>query len=364
MNILFLTGNLGIGGTELYALDYAKAMIHNGHKIWWASIKNGPMREIAENEGVELLHCSFENRRPVLLFRAVCQLRKICKEKNIEIIHAIDAYTALVAVIAFKKKKQKPKLIWSSVGIGSKSYSLMRKICESGLDCIIAPSHFIRNRMIEERFRPEKILVYSQSRPMKDSTIDRDSVREMFGIKKSDFVIGTMGRVVRMKGNRTVLIALKRVIEQYDNVKLLVVGDGPEKNELEELARFLGIEKHVVFAGFRTDIENMYAAFDMVAFPTYYEALGYIPYEAMYYEKPLVASLTGGIPEIVINDYNGLLVPPAMEKEWADAMMKVIGDRAEYDKLKCNGKDYYNKNLAYDGTHQKLEEIYKGVHRG
>lgn len=361
MNILFLTGNLGIGGTELYALDYAKSMRQNGHKVFWASIKDGPMRSIAMEEGIDLLHCAFEKRTPALFLRAASQLRKICQEKNIHIIHAIDAYTALVSVTAFKGKRQKPKLMWSSVGIGSKSYSLMRKMCESGLDCIIAPSHFIRNRMIEEGFIPEKINVYSQSRPMKKCTSERNALRAQFGLNETDCVIGTMGRVVHMKGNRTVVKAMHTVINQCRNAKLLIVGDGPERKDLEELAQQLGIQDNIIFAGFRTDIENMYTVFDIVAFPTYYEALGYIPYEAMYYERPLIASLTGGIPEIVIDGYNGMLVPPAMEQEWANAILCLLQDKNLYDKLKQNGKKYYDANLAYDSTHRKLETIYEKV---
>lgn len=361
MNILFLTGNLGIGGTELYALDFAKSMKQNGHKVFWASIKNGPMHSIAKEEDIDLLHCSFEKRTPVHFTFAVKQLRKICKGKNIQIIHAIDAYTALVAVSAFKKKKNKPKLMWSSVGIGSRSYSLMRKLCERDLDCIIAPSHFIRNRMIEEGFNPEKIVVYSQSRPMKACKQERDILRTQFGLNNTDFVIGTMGRVVHMKGNSTIVRAMYTVVQQYKSAKLLIVGDGDERKSLEELSQQLGIQDNVIFAGFRTDIENMYAIFDIVAFPTYYEALGYIPYEAMYYKKPIIASLTGGIPEIVINGYNGILVPPAMEEEWANAILSVIENHDLYNNLRENGKKYYDDNLAYDSTHTQLEDIYKRV---
>lgn len=361
MNILFLTGNLGIGGTEMYALDYAKSMKKNGHTVLWASIKDGPIRSVVQKEEITLLHCAFEKRTPLNFLRAEKQIREICREKNVQLIHAIDAYTALVAVRAFKGREKRPKLVWSSVGIGSKSYSIMQRLCEHDLDCIIAPSHFIRNRMIEEQFTPEKIIVYSQSREMKDCTEDRNALRRQLGFQEPDFVVGTMGRVVPMKGNRTVIRAMQMVVQQYTNAKLLIVGDGPERRNLEELVQKLNLQDNVVFAGFRTDIENMYAIFDMVAFPTYYEALGYIPFEAMYYEKPIVASLTGGIPEIVVNEYNGILVPPAMDELWANAILSIMQDHSLYQKLKENGKEYYNAHLAYDDSHYKLEKIYQNI---
>lgn len=358
MNILYLTGNLGIGGTELYALDYAKSMRSIGHTVLWASIKTGPMKEIINKEKIQLLHCSFEHRLPLSFLRAILQLRKYCKVYKIDVIHAIDAYTALVAVCAFKNIKKRPKLIWSSVGIGSKSYTLMKKICEKDIDIIITVSQFIRNRMIEEGFDPKKLIPYSQSREMIDSNFNRDILRQEFGFKENDFVIGTIGRLAYMKGNRTVVLAMKDLIEKRKNIKLLVVGDGPDRKELEKLSQELGVQNNVIFTGFRTDIENMYAIFDIVAFPTYYEALGYIPFEAMYYEKPIVASYTGGIPEVIIDGYNGILVPPAMEEEWTKAFIRIIEDKEFYEKLKMNGKKYYNLNLKRDKTYKKLENIY------
>ena len=222
MNILYLTGNLGIGGTELYALDYAKSMRSIGHTVLWASIKTGPMKEIIVKEGIPLLHCSFEYRLPWSFLRAIWQLRKYCKIYNIDVIHAIDAYTALVAVCAFKNIKKRHKLIWSSVGIGSKSYTLMKKICEKDLNIIITVSQFIRNRMIEEGFEPQKLIPYSQSREMKDSIVDKDVLRKEFGIKERDIVIGTLGRLAYMKGNRTVILAIKPLIEKKKNIKLII----------------------------------------------------------------------------------------------------------------------------------------------
>ena len=196
---------------------------------------------------------------------------------------------------------------------------------------------------------------------MKKCMNNRDDLRAKFGLSKGDFVVGTMGRVVPMKGNSTVVKAMQTVVRQEEKAKLLIVGDGSERSSLEELAEKLGIKDSVFFTGFRTDIENMYSIFDVVAFPTYYEALGYIPYEAMYYEKPIIASLTGGIPEIVIHGYNGLLVPPAMEKEWANAILSLIRDQDLYDRLKANGKNFYDTNLRYDHTHRKLESMYKAL---
>lgn len=358
MNILYLTGCLDVGGTEVYTLNMAKAMKDRGHKVYWATVQNGRFKKTVEEQGIELLHCNLGSRIPSAFFQSLLSIRRISKEKEIEIVHSADAYSAMVASLAFRNSKKKPYLIWSNVGIGSKTYSLMLKICGKSFDMIIAVSNFIRNRMIEEGFDPEKIKCHIGSREMKLPTIDRQVLRREIGIEKEDIVIGTVGRVVKMKGNKTIILAMPEILKAVPNAKLLIVGDGLERQELEKLVCQMNLENRIVFLGFRQDIENMYNIFDIVAFPTYYEALGYIPVEAMFYEKPLIASLTGGIPEIVIDSYNGLVVPPAIPQMWSKAIIKLLTGLDLQERLRQNGKQYYNSHLTEKISNDGLEQLY------
>jgi len=360
MNILYLTSCFALGGTELYTLDYAECMVNRGHRVYWGTRKDGPMKNLAESKGIVLLPLSFEHRDPVSMFKALREIRRSVLANSIEVIHANDAFTAMVAVRALKGMKKAPKLIWSNVGIGSKSYALMKKMCGDAIDTIIAVSHFIRNRMIEEGFDPKKIVVYTQSRKMVDPQRSAQEIRAEMGVE-DDFVIGTVGRVVKLKGVETLVEAMPQILKHSPNAKLVVVGDGPQRPELEELCRKLQISERVLFTGFRTDIENVYAAFDLVAFPTYFEALGYIPYEAMYYQKPLVASLTGGVPELVRHEFNGLLVPPAMPDQWADAILRLMSEPDLTAHLVKNGKEYFDKFLVNANESETIEKIYFGV---
>ena len=358
MNILYLTGCLSIGGTELYTLDYAKTIQSAGQTVYWATVRDGLFRETVEKSGVPLLYCEMGKRSPVAFLRAIRQLRHIVADYAIDLIHATDAYSAMVAALAFKGTKKKHSLIWSNVGIGSLSYLMMRKLCGQRIDGYIAVSHFIRNRMIEEGFDPDRITVYSQNRVTPDSTKSREETRAAYGIKPDDFVIGSVGRIVPLKGNRTVLDALEPVVKVHPNVKLLLVGDGPDRQTLAQRAEQLQLTEHVIFAGFCTDIENLYPAFDLVVFPTYYEALGYIPYEAMHHRRPIIASRTGGVPELVIDGYNGLLVPPAMPKLWTKAILRVIENPDLRDTLVRNGTAFYEKHLTRINCEERLLAVY------
>ncbi len=358
MNILYLTGCLSIGGTELYTLDYAQTMRSAGQSVYWATVKDGLFRDTVDKSEIPLLYCELGKRSPLAMIRAVRQLRRIVADYSIDLIHATDAYSAMVASMAFRGRKRRHSLIWSNVGIGSMTYMIMRKLCTGQIDGYIAVSHFIRNRMIEEGFEADRIVVYSQNRAARSATKSRNEIRASYGIQSEDFVIGSVGRLVPLKGNGTVLEALKPVVKKYPHTKFLLVGDGPDRQTLMRQAEQLKLSDHIIFAGFCTDIENMYPAFDLVVFPTHYEALGYIPYEAMYYRRPIVASRTGGVPELVIDDYNGLLVPPAMPEQWTEAILRMIENPQLRDTLVKNGTDFYEQHLSRTNCEEQLLAVY------
>lgn len=363
MRILYLTNCFDIGGTELYTLDYATEMQSKGHTVFWGTVKTGKMKAKAEESGIALRFCVHASRTPVNMISSVKKIKAVIEKENIEIVHAIDAYTAMLATFAIKKLNRKPKLVWSNVGIGAGTYSLMKKLCAGSLDMTVAVSHFIRNRLIESGFNPYKIIVYSQSREMAQPTVTREAWRKEHSIDADAVVIGSVGRVVDMKGNETLVRVMPAIAEHYSNARLVIVGDGPDKARLEQLAKELKVEDKIIFTGALTNIENIYNAFDIVAFPTYWEALGYIPYEAMYYEKPLVASYTGGVPEIVKDGYNGLLVPPADLKGWEEALLRLLGDKELCESLSENGKEYYNNNLSRQARKITMENYYSDLLR-
>lgn len=361
MNILYLTGSLNIGGTEIYTLNMATAMKERGHTVFWGTTISGTFQSIASDHSIALIDCPLHKRLPIAMLRSISVLRRTVSQNNIDIIHSADAYSALVATLAFRKCKKRPKLIWSNVGISSTSYPFMKSICGNKLDLILAASHYIRNRMIEIGFNPSSVSVHMGGRSLCKSHKTKEQARQEYGFDSSDIVIGSVGRLVHLKGNHTLIESLPMILRQYPSAKLVLVGDGEARAELESLASDLGVSDHVIFTGAITHIEDVYTAFDIVAFPTLFEALGYIPFEAMYYEKPLVASYVGGVPEIVRHMENGLLIPPACADLWAKAIICLLGDVELQKHLVDNGKRIYVSELAPEISGDRLEKIYTEV---
>ncbi len=359
MNILYLTSGLEMGGTELFALDLAKESIKHGHRVVWGTVKAGGLKKFVSEQGIELVNCHLQRRPFPRIVSAIIALKRTVKKYNIDIIHSADVYSALISCLAFGRRKKCPKLVWTNVGIGINSYGKIKKLCEPYLDAITTETNYIRNRLLEAGFEPEKIFVCYRCRPMKEPMKSREEIRKELKLEDDDFLIGSMGRLAKPKGNHTIISALPSVLKEHPNVKFLIVGDGIEKKNLIDLAHRLNMQDRVIFYGFSTDVAELYNAMDAVVFPTYYEALGHICFEAMHYKKPLIASCTGGILETVTNNVNGLLVPPAKTEEWAYAIKRIINEPQLRRSLVENGVEFM-KNMENQNqlATQKILDIY------
>ena len=152
---------------------------------------------------------------------------------------------------------------------------------------------------------------------------DREIARAQFAIPKESPCIGNVGAFVPEKGQAILVRALaelRRNRPQFPGCVLLLCGEGPEQARLQELARQLGLHDAVRFAGPVTDLQKVFAAMDVFAFPSHEEPLGSVLLAAMAQGLPVAAIGRGGIPEIVENGKNGLLVnsldPTSWQQPW------------------------------------------------
>lgn len=154
-------------------------------------------------------------------------------------------------------------------------------------------------------------------------------VRTQFGVEGKDLVIGTVGRLFDSYKRVSDLIrALVLVRENFLNTHLLIVGDGPDRASLEQLASELGVKSFVHFAGYQSDPQPFYAVMDIFALASASEAFGLVLVEAMFAALPVVATRVGGIPSIVVEGETGALVAPFEPRQLADELLKLAANEA------------------------------------
>ena len=153
------------------------------------------------------------------------------------------------------------------------------------------------------------------------------AARETLGLGSRP-TVGVVGRLRREKGHAVLLEALSLVVRSVPNVTLVVVGDGQEREHLEEQVRSLGLDGHIVWLGARRpeELPGLYGVMDVVAIPSQFEGFGLMAVEAMAAARPVVAFATGGLTEIVVDGVSGKLVPPGDRVAFAGALVGLITD--------------------------------------
>lgn len=144
-----------------------------------------------------------------------------------------------------------------------------------------------------------------------ESEIDPPSVRESLGIPHDALVVGTVGRLIPIKGSNFLLEAAGEVIKKRPETIFVFLGEGELQKQMEERASQLGIREQVMLLGWRPDVASIMSTYDVFAFPSLNEGMGKALVEAMAMGKPVVASNVSGIRDLVVNGENGFLVPPA-----------------------------------------------------
>jgi glycosyltransferase involved in cell wall biosynthesis len=155
------------------------------------------------------------------------------------------------------------------------------------------------------------------------------SLKESLGIVQGDFVVGSVGRLLDSHKRVSDLIrAVALLKERNVLVKLLIVGDGPDREALRQLCLELGVRDTVIFAGYQGDTAPYFACMDLFALASQMEAFGLVLVEAMLFKLPVVATAVGGIKQVVVNGKTGLLVDKNSPNQLSDAIADLYGDGA------------------------------------
>jgi glycosyltransferase involved in cell wall biosynthesis len=228
------------------------------------------------------------------------------------------------------------------------------------MDHLVAVSRAIEHKIAEER--PSQVpvsLIYNGVDLVRyDHTDPCCTLPEEYGLPAEAHIVGVVARLEHEKGHPTLLDAWPQVIRRVPNARLLVVGEGSRRAELETQAAALGIAGSVIFTGRRDDVPAVTAALDVAVLPSYREAQGLTILEAMALSRPVVASAVGGIPEMIDDGRTGLLVPPHDPDALAAAIVRLLTDHPYADMLARGGHDLVHERFCVELMVYAVEEIY------
>jgi len=380
------------GGMEIHAWELAKGLNRRGLDVTIITGRHPDDIEYEEKDGVRIFYVGKKKASSTyplsywdLSSKKFIELNNI---KKFDIVHT-ESIAAWGIVRQNLKKKYKIPLITTLQGtilgeiksVVSKQLSFrsiliicfyifdyftlaLRFIRAS--DIIIAPSNELKDDIEKQYFIPRKKIVMIpngiDTNKFMPNLIVSD-LREKYGLQNKKIIL-SIGVMTGQKGQNLLLQVFPEILKTNKNVKLVLVGYGPELNNLKNMAKELNISENVVFTGKipHGDLQFYYNLADVFVFPTLrLEAGPLVIPEAMACEKPVIASRIGGIPTVIENYKDGILIEPGNLIELKDRILEVLSDEELARKLGKNARRKIVSRYSLDRMLEDTIQVYKKV---
>ena len=179
--------------------------------------------------------------------------------------------------------------------------------------------------------------------------------------KTNQFVY--LGRLVFYKNIEVILHAIKLVVKEFPDVKLVIAGDGPHKESLQKMVIKLGIKDKIIFTGYVTTEQKtkLLSESNALLFPSTIEGFGLVILESFQQKRPVLVSDISPMSDIVENNIMGLVIEPHDGKKWADAIIRLIKNPSESQMMGENGSNILKMKYSQEIMYEKLIKMYDSV---
>lgn len=364
-------------GPEVVAYNLALNMAKRGHevKIFTISVDRRDSVEKYENITIYRYAKSFS----VGYFNISFGLFYKPLKHQVDIVHAHSSGIAGFTAIQYARRKHIPFVLTHHGELSVESLdNFIQRMCASFYknhlmekvlsypNVIISPSeYFINESRFLGKYR-DKVIVIPNGVNIEDFDIpySKEECREKLKLSLNKNLILFVGNLASRKGLDILVKAMPKIIKKNPDTELVFVGSGWMKEKLERLSKKIGVEKSVEFAGFiKENLKPLYyKAADIFVLPSTStsESFGIVNLEAMACGVSIVASRIGGVPNVVKNGQNGLLVPPGDSEALTDAIIYLLENEDVREKMGRNGRKKV-EDYSWDKIAEKTEKVYEIV---
>jgi glycosyltransferase involved in cell wall biosynthesis len=362
LRLLLAVDSLEVGGAERHVVDLALALRRKGHEVEVTCSVSGELCEPLETARVPVwpLTRRLVKRRASLSYAR--GIRKLLGERTFDLVHAHIFASAVAAAIATLGKSV-PLVITEHTEASWQTW-LTRPVsrwAHRRAKRVIAVSTPIERRLIEHYGVPSHLVTLIPNAVTPASDEPPDPPVALRGVWLEHPLIGVVARLQPEKGVANFLKAAVRVAEVSSQARFLVVGDGPLRGELLDLAEHLGLSERVRFLGYRSDSRALMELMDVLVVPSLTEGSPLIVLEAMAAGVPLVASAVGGIPDQVRHGREGILVPPDDPDALGEALGVLLRDPAYARRLGEAGRRRTQNEFSHETLVRRTEGVYRAA---
>ena len=375
-----LLANGGGGGAQVHVQNLVERLPADRFDVEVISLSDGPAIRRLRAAGVTA-HVVDE----VDDGRALAAVLQLLEARPPEILHnhmyraeVVGTRAALALAESGRPRPYVVGTVHSSRIRSTEDRELVRRLTPA-MDRLIAVSRSIVGKLVAEgrTAAPVELIYNGVDLERYEYTEACCTLPEEYGFAEGSLLVGVVARLEPEKGHPTLLEAWPRVMAQVLEARLLIVGEGSQRQTLEAQAEGLGLlgedcegdacvgTRHarpgakVVFTGLRDDVPAVTAALDVAVLPSYREAQGLAILEAMALRRPVVASAVGGVTEMVEHERTGLLVPPHDPIALGDAICRLLTDHPLADSLARAGHDLVLWRFSLTAMVSAVSAIYE-----
>jgi sugar transferase (PEP-CTERM/EpsH1 system associated) len=325
--ILFVNNSLAMGGIETMIVDMVRLLPKAQFAPEVAVFEAGGSLEAnLERDGVPVHRLGKRDGIDVSLFM---RLRALLRKGRFDVLHTHNYASWLYGNIASRLAGGVVHVHTEHSGVmpSSVRYAIERFLSKRTNHVVAVSDHVVDVLVNRIGVRPQHVkLIHNGVNTGRFSRADvaRTATREALGIAGGEVVVGMVARLAPIKNHRYLLDAFEKLSGNAPQTRLLIVGDGPERQALEDHTAVLGITQRVVFTGERRDTEKLLCAMDVYALSSTSEGMNLTLLEAMSSGLPVVATAVGGNTEIVKHDHTGFVVPLNAPDAFAGALEKLV----------------------------------------
>ena len=360
--IIFITVNLNYGGAEIGLLTVLKNIDKKRFDCFVLSIEpKGAIGEEIESMGIEVIYLNSKAR--LYNIPLIWRIARILRNKKPDILHTSLFYAnffgRLAALIA------KPAVIITeehSMHVEKRFYHvLLDRWLSNMTDKIRVCARSVLDFTSRQEGIPKEkfYLIYNAIDTERFNIYcTKNDARKLAGFAVDDFLIGSVGSLIPLKGHRFLIEAVSCIVSEIPRLKLVIAGEGKCRDELSALAEAKGISEKIVFLGVRKDIPQLMKMMDLFVFPSLQEGFPCAVIEAMYMGLPVIASNISGIPEVITSGNNGILVEPGNAQTIGENILTLYRDENLRNRLGREAKAKIES--AYLPFHyiKRLEALY------
>jgi len=337
------------------------------------------MAFVADSRDVEVVRIDELGREisPLRDLVATFRLARLIRQERPDILHTHTAKAGTVGrVAAILAGRRGPRIVVHTFhghvlrgyfgALRSRLFLLLERWLATRTTALIAVSPQVRDDLVALGVAPREKFAVVRLGIELDERVDgeqdgRAESRRYLGIGAERFAVGWIGRMTAVKRTDDVLVAFKRLRDDGVDAVLCMVGDGPDRPELERRAHELGVIRETLFLGYQEDVAPFYAAFDALVLPSSNEGTPVSAIEALAAGRPVVATRVGGVPDVVQEGEDGFLVEAGATDDLAERLAQLARDPALRERMGRAGRRRVLPRYAVDRLVDDVDRLYRSL---